>query len=365
VKRVLLIGLAAAVLAIAGAGSASAAGPFISGFHRIRDVAGTVPANGDVNPYGTVVVQRSAGRLMAGSVLVSNFNAKSNLQGTGTTIVEISRSGHRTVFSHITRASLPGHCRGGVGLTTALAVLRHGWVIVGSLPTRNGMAATARAGCLIVINSMGMPVETISGRPINGPWDMTWSESRHRAQLFVTNVLNGTVAAGGATVRRGTVVRVTLGLGGAMPAVRSETVIGSGFPEHTDPAALVVGPTGDGLSSSGTLYVADSVKNRIAAIPHALTRMGSAGRGMTVVRGGALNDPLGLTMAPNGNILTVNGNDGRLVETTPGGHQVAVRFLDKSGSPPGAGALFGLAVAPGGRGLYFVDDATNMLDLLH
>jgi hypothetical protein len=39
--------------------------------------------------------------------------------------------------------------------------------------------------------------------------------------------------------------------------------------------------------------------------------------------------------------------------------------LDKSGSPAGAGALFGLAVAPRGDGVYFVDDATNTLDLLH
>lgn len=42
-----------------------------------------------------------------------------------------------------------------------------------------------------------------------------------------------------------------------------------------------------------------------------------------------------------------------------------MRFLDRSGSPPGAGALFGLAIAPAGRGIYFVDDATNKLDLLH
>jgi hypothetical protein len=40
-------------------------------------------------------------------------------------------------------------------------------------------------------------------------------------------------------------------------------------------------------------------------------------------------------------------------------------MLDKSGSPPGAGALFGLAVAPNQAGLYYVDDAVNTLRLLH
>jgi len=53
------------------------------------------------------------------------------------------------------------------------------------------------------------------------------------------------------------------------------------------------------------------------------------------------------------------------VETTPEGMQVHVKILDTSGSPAGAGALFGLAVAPYGNGVYFVDDATNTLDLLH
>jgi sugar lactone lactonase YvrE len=143
------------------------------------------------------------------------------------------------------------------------------------------------------------------------------------------------------------------------------TKIGSGFGEHSDPAALVVGPTGLGLSAQGTLYVADSVGNRITAIRDAVTRSGSAETGRVVTKGGALSTPLGLAMAPNGDVLTVNAGNGRLVETTPGGLQVAFRMLDRSGTPPGSGALFGLAVAPGGSGLYYVDDAVNTLRLLH
>lgn len=49
-----------------------------------------MPPNGDVNPYGVAVVTESTGRLVAGDVLVSNFNAKSNVQGTGTTIANAS-----------------------------------------------------------------------------------------------------------------------------------------------------------------------------------------------------------------------------------------------------------------------------------
>lgn len=103
---------------------------------------------------------------------MSNFNAKSNLQGTGTTIVQISPGGTRGLFARINADRLPGTCTGGVGLTTALAALRSGWVIVGSLPTADGTAATAQAGCLLVLNSSGRVIETIYGTLINGPWDM-------------------------------------------------------------------------------------------------------------------------------------------------------------------------------------------------
>jgi hypothetical protein len=44
---------------------------------------------------------------------------------------------------------------------------------------------------------------------------------------------------------------------------------------------------------------------------------------------------------------------------------VTDRMFGKSGSPPGAGALFGLAVAPVGTGVYYVDDAVKTLRLLH
>jgi sugar lactone lactonase YvrE len=185
------------------------------------------------------------------------------------------------------------------------------------------------------------------------------------ASLFVTNVLNGTVAAGGSVVNQGTVVRVDLTLSkSAAPFVEAMTVIGSGFAERTDPAALVIGPTGVGLSKDGfSLYVADSVNNRIAAISYPITRQTSGGTGKTITKGGGLNDPLGLTVAGNGDILTANGDDGYMVQTTADGLQVGKTLLDSSGDPPGAGALFGLVTV--GQSVYYVDDATNTLNLFH
>jgi hypothetical protein len=330
----------------------------------ISVVASTVPANGDVNPYGIARIPKSSGSLVAGNILISNFNNSSNLQGTGTTIVQIAPDGTSSLFAQIDGTSLPGPCPGGVGLTTALAVLSSGWVIVGSLPTTDGTSATAQAGCLLVLDANGNVWETFYGSLINGPWDMTALDAGSSAQLLVSNVLNGTVAAGGSVVHGGTVVRLSLTImPKAAPALQSMTVIGSGFPERTDPAALVIGPTGLGLDANAdTLYVADSLGNRVSAIPLPVSRSSTAGTGATVTQGGSLNDPLGLTLGPTGNILTVNGNNGLLVETTPNGAQINRVLLDSSGNPPGAGALFGLINVPG-VGLYYVDDATNTLNL--
>jgi hypothetical protein len=354
------------VLAGAGAADAHGFGSFIGHLRHTTVLSSTVPGNGDVNPYGVAVVPRTTGHLFAGNVLVSNFNDKANVQGTGTTIVEIGRSGERFTFARISRHLRD--CPGGVGLTTALVVLRSGWVIVGSLPTvntKNGAVITG-SGCLIVLDRWGSVRETFTAPDINGPWDMTAADYGDSAVLFVTNVLNGTVAAGGKTVAGGTVVRLTVRVPFffGRPFVTSNTIIGSGFGETLNSSALVVGPTGVGLGRHGTLYVADSLASRIAAIPDALGTMSDAGTGTTVTSGGWLNDELGLAIAPNGDILTVNGNNGYIVETTPFGAQIARRLLNNMNSPPGTGALFGLAVTPSHHAVYYVDDDANTLNLL-
>jgi hypothetical protein len=363
----MLVGVLAAVLAIMPSLALASGGSYIGQFTHIRTIASTVPANGDINPYGVAVVPTTTGNLTKGNILISNFNAVSNLQGTGTTIVQVSPGGSVSAFARLTTGKLHGACPGGVGLTTALVALRRGWVVVGSLPTSDGTSATAKAGCLIVLDNRGNPVETFSGGSINGPWDMTAFDLGENVSLFVTNVLNGTVAGGGQVVNRGTVTRLNLDVpwtGQGKPELEKTTVIGSGFSTRTDPAALVIGPTGVGLHNS-TLYVADSLNNRIAAIPQAITRTTTAFTGKDVTSNGSFNDPLGLTIAPNGDILIMNGNDGRIVETTPSGTQIAHKFLDKTGTPPGAGCLFGLAIVPGAEGVYFVDDCTNTLNILN
>ena len=379
------------------AGSAAVAGDdqaVLPGLTKIKTVASTVPANGDVNPYGVAQVKRTVGNLRAGHILVSNFNNSGNFQGEGSTIVDVAPDGTMSVFAALNPTSLPnpvslaaGSCPGGIGLTTALVVLKQGWVIVGSLPTANQGTTFTGPGCLIVLDSLGHPQETFYGSLVNGPWDMTAFDGDREASLFVTNVLNGTVAAGGTVVHKGTVTRLNLTVSAsAPPALQSITIIGSGFPERTDPAALVIGPTGVGLRAScagdgddcahhegdddgdhhdsSLLYVADTLSNRVAVIDRALTRTTTARIGRTLSSGGSLNGPLGLVVTPSGTVLTVNSGDGFITEISPHGGQVAKMQLDNTGSPPGAGALFGLTFDPT-AGVYFVDDASNTLNLLH
>ncbi len=285
-------------------------------------------------------------------------------QGTGSSIVEVPPGGKAHVFAVVP----PPTATPAVGLTTALVVLRSGFVIVGSLPAPGGASSAAGSGALTILNSTGHVVGVLSGGDINGPWDMTAVDNGSQAVLFVTNVLNGTVAATGGVVDQGTVVRIRLKIrSGGTPQVVSNRVIATGFGAHTDPNALVVGPTGVGLGNHDVLYVADSDGNRIGAIPNALRRdTVLGGGGDTLSAGGRINDPLGLTIAPNGDVVSANGANGKIVETSPAGRQVAAKTLVRMG----AGDLFGLAIAPGAGGLYFVNDAgsgpaANSLDLLH
>ena len=109
----------------------------------------TVPSNGDVNPYGVAIVPKTlpaGGGLQPGDILVSNFNNAQNLQGTGTTIVRVTRSGSVSAFF---TSPAPQ-----TGLTAALGVLSNGWVLIGNLPTADGTSATVQPGRVAVLDRL-------------------------------------------------------------------------------------------------------------------------------------------------------------------------------------------------------------------
>jgi hypothetical protein len=346
------------------ASSAPAVTSFLGALRGESQVASTVPADGDVNPYGVAVVPASAGLLTQGDILVSNFNDKANVQGTGTTLVEVSPGGRARLFANVSALPAGQACPGGVGLTTALAILPGGWVVVGSLPTAAGGALPGLnpAGCLIVLNDRGTVAETITNHDIVGPWDLTVRADAATAEVFVSNALGGNTATHDGVPVTGncTVVRLDLALSAASPPrLTSTAVIGTRFPWAANKAALVLAPTGLALGGDGTLYVDDTLTNSVSAIPQALTRTSAitAAAG-TLSAGGALNAPLGMTLAPNGDLVVVNGNNGNAVEITPAGRQLATKTLIKNG----AGDLFGIITTQAGNGLLVVNDGTNALD---
>jgi hypothetical protein len=330
-------------------------GPIIGNLNPVPNASfSTVPPNGDVNPYGVAVVPNgfpSGGTTQPGDVLVSNWNNSGNIQGTGTTIVSISPGGSQSVFYQAPQGS---------GLTTALGVLKRGFVIVGNVPaTYTATSAAPDQGSLMILDKSGNQVANLTnGALLDGPWDLTVNDQGNHAQVFVSNVVSATVT------------RIDLKIHGSQVVVQDMVQIGSGYGVRPDPAALIVGPTGLAFDpKKDVLYVASTDDNGIYAISNALHTRADRGKGRLVFQDQAnLRGPLGLTLAPNGDLLTTNGDAvnpdpaqaSELVEFTPKGQFVGQLQLD-----PAQGAAFGLQTVVSGNvlTLFSVDDATNTLDM--
>ena len=186
-----------------------------------QQVVSTVPSSGDVDPYGVAVVPTgfpTGGKLAAGDVLVSNFNDNENLQGTGSSIVAVTPSGQTSTFFQGSPS---------LGLDGGLAVLTGGYVLVARVPTADGTAATVQQGSLMVLNDNGQVVLNLtSSTYLDGPWGLAVDDLGSTADVFVSNVLNGTVT------------RIVLSVSSVSVTVDSMTQIASGYSHRLDPAAL-------------------------------------------------------------------------------------------------------------------------------
>lgn len=132
---------------------------FLETVHRHTTLVSTVPENGDQNPYAIAIAPVSTGVIKQGDVLVDNFNNSANLQGTGSTIVDYHPDTKQlTLFASVPRDLK--NCPGGVGLSTAMTILKSGWVVVGSTPSNDGTTDTKGAGCLVVLDTQGKVVST-------------------------------------------------------------------------------------------------------------------------------------------------------------------------------------------------------------
>jgi hypothetical protein len=313
--------------------------------------ASTIPPNGDLNPYGVAFVPAGfpfGGATATGNLLVANFNNSGNLQGTGATIISISPTGQQSLFATSSQ----------IGLDTALGVLTQGFVVVGNLPVTYPPppgSPTPGTGVLQFFDRSGNLVLTLSDPTLDSPWDLAINDQGSQAQIFVSNVLSGTVT------------RVNVSISNNKIKVLM-TRIGSGYKHQPNAAAVVVGPTGLAYDRDhDTLYVASTDDNTIFAIPDAGDRTSDANTGFVVFADPDqqhLHGPLGLVLTPKGNLITANGDavfaggtQNDLVEFTPHGNLVATYQLD-AGPPGGA---FGIAITSSQGSVRFaaVDDDLN------
>jgi len=186
----------------------------------------------------------------------------------------------------------------------ALGVLKRGIVIVGSVS--NATNCPAPACPLLFINSKGTVIKQLDSSTtpkLNGPWGLAVNDNLSSAQLFVSNVLAGTV------------IRIDLSIAtpitGTNIKVTGVTQVASGYEHRPDTAAFVVGPAGLVYDKGAdVLYVAATAENdnAIFKIANAGSTTGLSGRGTLVFSDPHLRGPIGLAPAPNGHLLTSNGD---------------------------------------------------------
>lgn len=339
-----------------GLAAASQAGPSHDAFVPILVNSSTVPSIGEFNPYGVAFVPDgfpAGGPIATGDVLVANFNGSANIQGTGTTIVHIrptgpiESSGSAAVFFTSTLT----------GLSTALGVLGGGFVVVGNVPTTDGTFGTIGPGALQILDRHGKVLQTWTDPVLlDGPWDLTIEDHGSWAQVFVSSVLNGNVA------------RFDVSVTSSGVTLTKKTQVAGGYMHVPNAAAVVLGPTGLAYdAASDILYVASTADNAIYAVAHAGEITNSTNPGTVVFADPHLRGPLALRFAPNGHLLTANGDavngdplhPSEIVEFTAAGQFVRAYNVD-----PGQGGAFGIDTVLQGNPPFnyaVVDDNTNSI----
>ncbi len=306
------------------------------------------PVNGAQNPYGLTVAPITSGAFTAGDLVVCNFNAKSNVQGSGKSIVAL----------HPMPGSKPLHVSSDKTLLGCDALALDAGDTI--------WAAAMVANDNPVLDATGKLISNISGKPFNQPWGQIYAQTKNGSPAFyATNAGNGNV------------VRINLG------AKFTYDVIAKGFPVNHGKPGTAMAPSGLAYDASiDTLYFADGQNNTIVAFKN-VTKIPQGGikatnNGMTftgpsaqdariVFAGKPLNGPISTALLPNGNLVVGNtlDPDGKnlLIEVSVGGQILDIRNVDKGA----AGALFGIVVTGttvNNTKVYFNDDNDTNVQVL-
>jgi hypothetical protein len=332
------------------------------------------PTNGDVNPYGLAI--------MGKTLYACNFNASSNIQGTGTTIVSLSTS----------PGSKPKHVAGDQSLLGCSSL---------AMTAKQGVYATAALAkavdgyCLSKsCGGAGKQTSNFTGKNVVRPWGATWAlpsglyEYATKA-LFVSDATTGSIL-------------LAVSCPGQAMCTHPMMPIVTGFKVNKGQPGNILGPSGLAFDpkncvkigrnqACGTLYVVDGANNTIVAIHNVLNlrkaksiTVGKSGKtfggpdkawASLVYSGNPLKGPISAALFANGNLVVGNTTEpagtNSLIEIAKPtcsavpckpGTVVAQVNVDKGA----AGALFGLVVGGSKKSpvLYFNDDNQNDVEAL-
>jgi hypothetical protein len=307
------------------------------------------PMFGQLNPYGLAVASSSAGSIAKGDLVVCNFNASSNVQGTGYTIVAL----------HPVPGSTPT-------LIAADPTTLLGCNALALAPNDTIWAAAFAANGNPIFSSSGSLVTNLTGTPLNHPFGQTFAQPKKGSPVFYES-----------NAGDGSIVRITPG---SPPSMQ---VVATGFPVNNGPPGSILGPSGLQYDRrQDTLYVVDGTNNSVVTISKVSTlpagcltvksngkRFGGhcAARARVLFSGAPLNGPISSALLFNGNLVVGNTLDpsgqNLMVELNPGGKVLGVRNVDTGAG----GSLFGM-VATGTNAadtkIYFNDDNDNNLQVL-
>jgi len=345
--RKLVLGAVAATFLVVSVGRAALALPILP-----LQVS-TNPGNGDQNPYGLVFVPPGFpdNTVQLGDALVANFNDGANNQGQGTTIINIRPDRTKALFAKVATP----------GLTAAMGILRAGFVLIGSITVpKPSNFPGAVGGPITVLDSNGHLVTTITTPLLSGPWGMAVDDDGATAKVWVAGVLSGSV------------IRLNLTLTPAFH-VDSITRIANGYGHVNNNTTPLVGPSGLAYSEElHTLYITSGV-GRVVKIAHADTVTGPATAIAVYFDGVHLHGPVGLAIAPNGDLISAQADNfnvnpafpSEIVEFTTTGQFVTEFSIDAAN-----GAAFNIALAQNSDPLVpikfaYVNDAENALNIIY
>ncbi len=302
-----------------------------------------------LNPYGLSVAATTTGAFQQGDLVVCNFNAKSNVQGTGYTIVALHpKPGSKPTLISADKKVLLG--------CDALALG----------PADDIWAAAFAADDNPVLSPSGKLEANIKGKKFDRPWGQIYAEPESGNPAFYES-----------NAGDGTIVRINLG------SKFTYDVIAKGFAVNHGKPGSIFGPSGLTYDPGiDTLYIVDGTNNTVVAfasvssIPAGGIVVGKGGKSFSgpsasnarlLYSGKPLDGPISAALLANGNIVVGNTSNpsgqNLMVELSRSGRVMDVRNVDKGA----AGALFGIVTTGNeikNQRVYFNDDNDNNLQVL-